>query len=601
MPIQIKHTEFDLSSLFDGDDDPRMTIDRKRTEDLSRAFVEKWKDRDDYLANKEVLKTALDEYESWMSTCGPGGVEKYYFSMRSAQDEASPVLRARMNQINDFSDKIINDVMFFELRLGKIAFEKQQEFLAAEELGDYHAFLTRLFKRAKYLLSEKEEKIMNLKSSPAYSNWVKMLSSFLSREEREILSAGGRRESKSFSEILGFISHRNKEIRDDAAAALNDILLKNADVAENELNSILQDKKVNDELRGYARPDESRHIHDDIETEAVDALVAAVTGHFDLSKKYYELKAQLLGVDKLEYHERNIQYGSIEKEYSFAAGAELVHNVLYGLDAEFARIFQDFIDNGAIDVYPRKGKAGGAFCAYDLKTLPTYILLNYNDKLNDVTTLAHEVGHGINDELMKKKQNALNFGTSTATAEVASTFMEDFVLERIAGEADDELRLSIKMEKLNDLVSSIFRQVALYKFEQELHRDFRNKGYLSKEEIGKLFKVHMAAYMGDSVIQSPGSENWWVYWSHIRNYFYAYSYASGLLVSKYLQNNIKRNREFIHEIKKFLSSGTSASPKQIFSDLGVDITSPIFWNEGLLEIKVLLDETILLAKKLKKI
>ena len=127
--------------------------------------------------------------------------------------------------------------------------------------------------------------------------------------------------------------------------------------------------------------------------------------------------------------------------------------------------------------------------------------------------------------------------------------------------------------------------MACYRFEQELHQEFRNKGYLSKEEIGALFQKHMAAYMGDAVEQSEGSENWWVYWSHIRYFFYVYSYASGLLISKSLQSGVKRDPAFINKVKEFLSAGLSDSPKNIFARLGIDITDRQFWNRGLDEVE----------------
>jgi oligoendopeptidase F len=221
--------------------------------------------------------------------------------------------------------------------------------------------------------------------------------------------------------------------------------------------------------------------------------------------------------------------------------------------------------------------------------------------MHDVLTIAHELGHGINNELIGEKQHALDFGTPTSTAEVASTFMEDFVLEEILHKADDELRLAIMMQKLNDDVSSIFRQVACYRFEQELHAEFRKKGYLSKEQVGQLFQKHMAAYMGDAVEQSAGSENWWVYWSHIRYFFYVYSYAGGLLISKALQNGVKNNPAFIHQVKEFLSAGLSDSPKNIFAKLGIDITDRQFWDRGLDEVENLLRETTALAQSMGKI
>jgi oligoendopeptidase F len=179
--------------------------------------------------------------------------------------------------------------------------------------------------------------------------------------------------------------------------------------------------------------------------------------------------------------------------------------------------------------------------------------------------------------------------------------MEDFVLKEILGQADDELRLSIMMMKLNDDISTIFRQVACYQFEQELHMSFRDKGYLSKDEIGALFRKHMAAYMGNAVEQSEGAENWWVYWSHIRQFFYVYSYAGGLLISKSLQNSVQQDPRFIFKVKEFLSSGLSDSPQNIFLKLGIDISDNGFWDRGLDEVSRLLEETRELAIKLRRI
>ena len=391
-----------------------------------------------------------------------------------------------------------------------------------------------------------------------------------------------------FSEIVGLMNSKKKRVRDSAAKAFNDILERNAEVAEAEINSVFANKKIDDELRGSPRPDTLRHLSDDIESEVVDALIESVSRRFTIPVRYYALKARLLKVRKLAYHERNVEYGEMARRYPYPKSVDLVHRVLGKLDPEFADIFAGFVHNGQIDAYPKKGKDSGAFCIHHLMVQPTYILLNHTGKLHDVLTIAHELGHGINNELIKKKQHALDFGTPTSTAEVASTFMEDFMLDEVLHAADDELRLAIMMQKLNDDVSSIFRQVACYCFEQELHKDFRAKGYLSKEEIGKLFQKHMAAYMGGAVEQSEGSENWWVYWNHIRYFFYVYSYASGLLISKSLQNSVKRDPAFIVQVKEFLSAGLSDSPKNIFSRLGIDISDKRFWDRGLDEVENLL-------------
>ncbi len=597
----MKNIVWNLAHLFDNDEDPRIEKKRKVVEQKSYAFINTWKGLTDYLRDPARLKKALDEYEEWKRYYGSEGDEGYYFWLRTSQNQNDPVLKAKFNLIEQFSKKIQNDIQFFYLRIAKIPERLQKKFIQYPGLKEYRHYLDRLFAESKYLLSEPEERIMNLKSPSSYANWVKMTSSFLAKEERSVISENRQRGMKPFSEIASLMNSRQKKVRDSAAKAFNDILKKHVDVAEAEINSVFANKKVDDELRGLSRPELSRHISDDIDPEIVDTLIKTVSERFDIPSRFYALKARLLKVRKLRYHERNVEYGTISRKYSYQDSLKLIIKVFRNLDQMFARILDGFIHNGQFDVYPRKGKSGGAFCAHNVISQPTYILLNHTNRLNDVLTLAHELGHGINNELIRGKQNSLNFGTPISTAEVASTFMEDFVLQEIVRKADDELRLSIMMMRLNDEVSTIFRQVACYRFEQELHDQFRQKGYLSKEDIGRLFRKHMASYMGDSVEQSPGSENWWVYWGHIRSFFYVYSYVSGLLISKSLQNSVKEDPRFIGKVKEFLSAGLSDSPKNIFLRLGIDITDKQFWDRGLEEVENLLNETIHLAEKLGKI
>jgi oligoendopeptidase F len=600
VPPKRTRTTWNLQPLFGSDDDQRINKVKKEVVRKSSAFTTKWRDRTDYLNKPSVMKEALDEYEEWKRTCGTDGDAGYYFWLRCQQDQNDPELKASFNKIEELSRKIENEMQFFILRIAKIPPAGQRKFLESEALSNYRHFLERIFAESKYLLSEPEEKILNLKAPTSSHNWIKMTSGFIAKEERKVLLEDGRKAALTFSGISSLMNSRVRKVRDSAAAAFNDIMIRHADVAEAEMNSVLANKKTDDELRKIPRPDLSRHISDDVDSEIVDALVDTVYGRFDIPRRYYKLKARLMGIKKLRYHERNVEFGKIEITYSYGKAAKLIHKVLKDLDSEFADIYSSFIDKGQIDVYPRKGKQNGAFCVHHLISQPTYILLNHTGRLHDVMTMAHEVGHGINNELIRKKHNALNFGTPTSTAEVASTFMEDFVLKDILAHSDDEVRLSLMMMKLNDDISTIFRQVACYRFERELHRAFREKGYLSKDDIGRLFQEHMASYMGESVEQSPGSENWWVYWSHIRYFFYVYSYASGLLISKSLQHSVAENAGFILNVKEFLSAGLSDSPKNIFLRLGIDISDRKFWERGLAEVGDLLDKTSTLAKKMGK-
>jgi oligoendopeptidase F len=591
--IKIKSKEWNLDNHLDKS---KFEENRKIWTKIVEEFSKKWKLNEEYLKNPLKLKEALEELENMEEKYGSIMDESYYYHLLLETDMNNTEIKAKSNQIDKFNVEMINKSQFFAINLAKIPKEKQEEFLKSEELKKYHYFLKRLFDTAKYLLSEPEEKIINLTSKSSFSLWVSMVERFLGQEERKVKG-----ELKNYSELIGLIRDKNKEIRDEAAKALNEILKKYSDVAEEEMNAILNTKQIEDTLRNIKRPDESRHVSDDIDTEVVDTLIDTVTENFDISKKYYKLKAKLLNLPKLKYHERAMGYGDIEKEYSYEESIELVQKVFKNLDEEFYQIFKGYIENEQIDVYPKKGKSGGAFCAHMSKIHPTFILLNHTNKLGDVRTIAHEVGHGINNELMKKKQPPFYFDTPKSTAEVASTFMEDFVLQELLKEADDETRLNILMQKLDADVSSIQRQIACYKFEQELHEEYRKSGHLSKEEIGKLFQKNMHSYMGDAVEQSEGSENWWVYWSHIRSFFYVYSYASGLLISKAMQNLVKKDPKNIEKVKEFLSAGTSDSPKNIFLKMEIDITKKEFWQQGLQEVRDLLKETEELAKKLGKI
>jgi len=584
-------TSWNFSQWYKDDNDPKLEQDKQQLVEETKKFADKWQYRIDWLEEPSVLKEALTDYESYNLHYGAFGIPGVYIHLRTQQDQIDTNLKAKDNQITELGQKLANQTQFFSLRLAKVSKEIQAKFLKANELKEYKHYLEKVFAQAKYTLSEAEEKILTLKSAPAHGNWVRMTSSFLSKEEAEILMEDGTKEKKSFEVILTLAGQsQNKQVRDIATTEFNKILEKHIDVAVEEINSILQDKKINDELRGAGRPDMMRLASEDMALEVVDTLIQTVSENNYIAHEFYQLKAKLFGQDKLKYNERNVPYGKVEKKYAFEDSVNLVHKVLNNLDPEFGDIFQRMVENGQVDVYPNKGKRGGAFCMYYSPATPTYVFLNHTDKLSDVLTIAHEFGHAINGELMKQKENALNYDTPMATAEVASTFMEDFVLEELLKEADGELRKSLLMMKLNDDISTIFRQVACYKFEQELHQQFRQKGYLAKEDIGQIFQKHMANYMGSGVEQPDWAQNWWVYWSHIRSFFYVYSYAGGLLISKSMQNTVRKDKAFIGQVKKFLKTGSSQSPREIFAEMDIDITEKAFWEKGIEEVRVLLEE-----------
>jgi len=598
--VNINKTDWDLTPILKSEDQDLIDEELAKIKEAYLTFTTKWKNREDYLRSPKILKQALDEYENLSKNYGASGNPGYYYSLRFYIDQTDPEVKAKKNKIEETEKQVINELQFFTLNIGKIPSVKQEKFLSSPELKDYKHSLENIFESAKHMLSEPEEKIITLKENTSHDIWEDLTANLLVKQEREVLLEDNSTKKQNFSEIDNLLHSPNKKVRESAAKAFNQILDQYVEVAETEINAILSNKKVNDVLRKFPRPDSARHLEDDIQTSTVDTLVKTISNNFHVPKRFYKLKAQLLKLDKIPYSERAAPYGENHKKYPYQEAIDLVHKTFQNLSPQFSEILERFIEKNQIDAFPKKGKHNGAFCIDYLQTQPTYVMLNHADSLNDVTIIAHEMGHAIHKELMNAKQNALNAGTPKSTAEVASTFMEDFVLQELLKEATEEEKLSIMIEKLDGDMSSIFRQTAFYNFETELHNNFRKQGYLSKEEIGELFKKHMDSYMGDAIDTSE-SPNWWIYVPHFRYFFYVYSYTAGLLISKALQSKVKQNPEFIEKVKDFLSAGTSDSPKNIFLNLGIDITKEEFWLSGIKEISNLLTETENLAKKLGKI
>jgi len=509
-------------------------------------------------------------------------------------------LKAREDQLFEHVMRQFNKLIFFQLKLSRLNRQAQRKLLMAEVLKNYRHLLEKIFLFAPHRLSEGEEGLFNLLSNPALNSWVRFRSDLVSREERLVLTNSGKKEKKIVSQLSPLVRSSKKKVRDSAAQAAYDIYKKNSDVAEAELNAVLLTKKIEDQARNFIRPDRSRHLTDDISTEIVDSLVRAVSSRFDVPARYYNLKRKLLGLKQLESYERSVLHGSVDDKYTFEEGVRIIRTVLNSLDPEFSHIFNSYLIKGQIDVFPRKEKRGGGFCTEQSLLEPTFILMNWNDMLSDIRTLAHEMGHAIHSELMRE-QKAVFYDVSTATAEVSSTFIENFVVEHLLKNAEDEQKLILLIQRIEEDVGTIFEQIKLYNFEQELHETFRAQGYLSKDKISNIFVKHLTVDYGKAVKRTPGSEHSWVNWPHIRMFFYVYSYASGKLISKVLQKRVRENPAAIEDVKKFMAAGTSDTPENIFKSIGIDITKKSFWEEGLNEVEEQYNEIYALAKKLKKI
>ncbi|MEO6728595.1 MAG: M3 family oligoendopeptidase, partial [Candidatus Dojkabacteria bacterium] len=564
--------KWNLEALYKDIHDSKIEEDKQKYQVVIESFSKKWSEDQQYLSSEEKLKEALDEYNLIIEDYAYGGKPGIYIFLQSSLHEDNDEIRGVYGKYVNFIQENSNKILFFTNRLAKVDKKQQEVFLNSKLLSIYHTLLRRLFDKSKHILSEPEEKILNLTSKPSYSNWIDMTSSLLTKSSGVIINEEGKKEKKTFMELASLVDSNNEKTRMSAAKEFSRINEQYAEIATFEINSIFEAKKVEDKLRGFTRPDESSIVGDDVTLEFVDNLIEGVSNGFNIPQRFYELKAKLLKKDKLKYFERNLSIGNNEKTYTSEEAVELVSKVLGDLDHSFSDFFDEMLEDGNVDFFPSIGKSGGAFCMSSFKSGPIYVLLNHTNRLQDVLTFAHEMGHAIHYKYAKK-QIGTYFGASLATAEVASTFMEDFVLEELVKEANDEQKLSIIMMKLNDDVSTIFRQVACYKFEKDLHDAFAKSGFLSKDDIGAIFKKNMTAYIGSSVDFEKTNENWWVYWSHIRRFFYVYSYASGLLISKALQHEYKQDKKFIEKVKSFFAAGDSDSPDEIFKSIGIDTSS----------------------------
>ena len=569
-------TAWDLTLFYKSPNDPRIESDLKKCEALHEAFAKKYNSTD-FTKNESMLLAALDDYEK-LAGDSSGSRAILYFYYTKDLDASNKKAEAGVNKITDRLTKASNKIVFFELALAKIPPSKQKTFLASKKLAHFRYFLENVFKRAAHNLSEPEEKIMSLKSQTSRQMWMSAQDKLLSSQtilwkKKEVPIA------EAFSMIPTLPVNDRRALHKLSMSKLKSI----SDFAEAEVNAVYTDKKINDELRGFKNPYDATLLSHETDEAMVKALTEAVTKGFKISHKFYALKTKLIKQKKLTYADRSAGIGTTDKKISFEQGLEIVRTAFAAMDPDFKYTLDAFLQNGQIDVYPKKGKTGGAYCSANIDT-PTLVLLNNVPEMRSVMTLAHEMGHAIHFEY-SKDQKPMYQGVSTAVAEVASTFFEQVVFNNLFETLSKKEQILALHNKINDDVSTIFRQIACFNFEKELHVEIREKGSLAKEEIGALLNKHMKSYLGPVVEMTEEDGYFFVNWGHIRNFFYVYSYSFGCLVSKALYRKYQQDPSYLHNIKSFLSAGCSKSPRDIFGDIGIDVTNPAFWAEGLKEIE----------------
>jgi oligoendopeptidase F len=590
MKKTLLRTTWNLGLMYKNHKDPQIEKDMKSIETLCDQFSKKWSKNQTYQKDIKVLLRALKDYEKLEDKIKDAKPLSYLYLAKDL-DTGNKMISALLTKMTERIAKASNKIIFFELHLGKLNEKMQKEILSSSEFKHYHYFLRKIFDQSSHQLSEAEEKIITLKMMPSYQMWVDTNDKAIGK-----LTVKWKKKTLSIHEASGILPTLPRSQRAKLDALIKEQYKSIALIAEAELNAIVQDKKINDELRGYKHAYSATVLeYQNTELEVLN-LIKSVSGAYPTAHKLYKLKAKLMGLPKLAAYDLQVDLKGSKQTFTFEQGVEIVRSAFLKVDPRYAKILDDYISNNQIDVYPRQGKQGGGYC-WGGHGRPTYILLNWTDDLDSVMTLAHEMGHAIHGEL-SKSQGVLYSGHPISTAETASTLFENFVFEEIMQRLSPKERLYATYNKLQTVASTVFRQIAWFQAEQEIHEKVRTNGRITAEELTSLRRKHMEASVGKAVSFTKDDGWAWVVHSHIRYFFYVYSYAYGSLISTALYAKYQSDPTFIEKINYFLSAGESMSPYDIFKSIGIDTTKPDFWNIGLKSIDQKITE---LEKECKKL
>ncbi|KKQ83405.1 MAG: Oligoendopeptidase PepF [Parcubacteria group bacterium GW2011_GWB1_38_8] len=565
-------TKWDLQLLYKSDSDPKIEKDLRLIEQLCESFAKKHKGKQ-FTKTPQTLLKILDESEKLnelMDSCAPSHYFHFKTDLDSSDDKSFAISTKYGQRLTEASNKI----KFLGLEIAKIPLNKQKTFLNYPALKPYKYLLSQIFINAKYNLSEGEEQLEDLLSQPGYGMWIDAQEKLLNQQ---VIKHKGK--DIPIAKAMASLSDMSKKDRREIHKKITAILKSISHVAEGELNAIYNFKKIMDKRRGYKKPYSATILGYENDEEAIEKFVSLVSKHFHIAHRFYRLHAKLLGEKKIFLADRGAKIGEIKIKFDFPRSVNMLQSVLAGVDKEYLNIFNKFLENGQIDVYPKKGKTGGAYCSGYGK-LPTFVLLNHVDTVRSLETLAHEMGHAIHTELSKNQPSRYR-DYSIATAEVASTFFEQLISEEVEKNISKRELIILLHNRILGDISTIFRQIACFNFELELHENIRKDGQLSKEIIAKLMSKHLKSYLGSAVEVTDEDGYFYVYWSHIRRFFYVYTYAYGQIISRALFEKWKEDPSYANKIKQFLSAGGSMKPEDIFKSIGIDTSNDSFFEAGL--------------------
>ena len=493
-----------------------------------------------------------------------------------------PARGAAMAAAQERSTAIGTKLIFLDLEWAAATDDHAASVLADPQLDFCHHHLENLRRVRPHLLTEAEETIVAEKSQTGFSAWVRLfdeLSSAITVDLPAELGGSG----LPLMQAASMLAHPDRSVRHQVATGITAGLEPGLRTRAYVFNTLLLDKAVDDRLRHYDSWVSSRNLANEASDESVQALVDAVVDNYSIAQRWYTLKAKVLGIDRLADYDRMASVASNDREIGWSEGTQIVRDAYASFSPELASIVDRFIDESWIDAPLRPGKRGGAFAAGVSPNHHPYVLLNWTSKSRDVATLAHELGHGVHFYLARE-QGIFHQDVPLTVAETASVFGETVTSNRLLSMIDDpNERFALLATTLEDSIATVFRQIAMNRFEHACHTARREEGELSVERFGDLWAQSQEAMLGDSVEVTEGYRSWWSYVPHFMGspgYVYAYAYGQLLALSVYARYQ-EEGDAFVPAYLDLLRAGGSKSPEDLARIVDCDLTDPNFWRNGL--------------------
>lgn len=586
---------WDLSDLYAGPDDPRIVADLHEAVTGAQRFAEQYRGRIQVEGGPPaaLVAQAAAEMEALLERAAKAGA---YADLLHAADSTPPEYGALVALTQEQASAVRREVLFFELEWLALEAAAAERVMADPCCARYRHYLRSLRRYRPHVLSEPEEKILEEKANTGTRAFSRLFDESVSSLQFDV-ELEGTRQQLNESGVLALLYDHRRTVRQAGAEALTSGLRANARLLAFIFNTLVYDHAVDDRLRKHPDPMHARHLANEISDETVRALLTACEAAHDVVQRYYRLKRGLLGLDQLADYDRYAPITTDDAATSWDRCREIVL-AAYGAFAPPMRdIAEHFFACRWIDAEARNGKRGGAFSASTVPSVHPYVLVNYTGHLHDVLTVAHELGHGVH-QYLSRPRGYLQADTPLTMAETASVFGEMLVFEHLLRDVQNpSARLGLLCHKIEDTIATVFRQVALTRFEGMLHAARRNEGELPGERISTLWREANARLYGDAVTLTDNYRWWWAYIPHfVHAPFYCYAYSFGeLLVLALYEMYRREGTAFVPKYLELLAAGGSDTPEALLRRVGVDINHPDFWELGLQPFRAMVTQAEHLA------